>query len=59
MSEKTDALEELAELLTYNEKYLRMLAKRQQGYTAGDRLTEEMCASIAKQVRRPWPPEGS
>lgn len=53
---KTYSPEELAELLTFGNAYVKMLLKRTDGYTVGEPVTDEIAAKVAKKVNRPWPP---
>jgi len=56
---KTYTPDELAELLTFGNAYIKMVLKKIEGYEPGKPVTEEVAARLAAKVNRPWPPQGA
>jgi hypothetical protein len=58
MSEpKTYSLENLSELFSFNKNYIKMIL-RKMNIDSSLPVEEEDVVSLAKMLKRPWPPKG-
>jgi len=56
---KTYTPDELAQLLTFGNAYVKMVLKKIEGYEPGKPVSEDVAAKLAAKVNRPWPPEAT